>query len=477
MKNLRRTKIICTIGPATNSPSMVKKLIKAGMNCARLNCSHGSIKERQKTFNLLDKARKEMDYPLAILLDTKGPEFRVKQFKNNYVELVEGNEFILTTKNILGDINKVSVTYKNLCKELKAKDRVLINDGLVELEVLEVKEPNIKCRVVIGGVVSNNKSMNFPGKDFDLEYLSKNDKKDLLFAIKNNIEFIACSFVSKASDIKSVRKFLDNNGGQDIYLIAKIENQSGVDNLKKICKYCNGVMVARGDLGVEVSYEKIPAIQKYIIKTCESRGKFVITSTEMLESMIENARPTRAEVSDVANAVYDGSSAIMLSGETAAGKYPIKSVKVMSKIAKSTEESINYSRLLFDRKSISKKLPKTAIARATCTMAVDLSASAIVNITQSGFTAEMISHFKPSIDVIALTSYKKEIYRLALYWGIYPKYFNFDDDKIKPKDVIDAMKEYCINYLDFVPGEKFIINAGIYTKELGYSNSIMLESV
>lgn len=415
MKKLRKTKIICTIGPASQSEEMIKKLIGAGMNCARINCSHGTAKDRQPVIASLKKIRKELNYPLAILMDTKGPEFRIKTFKEGSVKVKDGSKFTFTTDDIEGDEFKVSVTYDKLCKDLSKGDTILVNDGLVKFEVEKVTENNVHCITVIGGELSNNKSMNFPGKDLSLEFLSDTDKQDLLFAIKNDVDFVACSFVSCAEDIKAVRDFMYDNGGMKISLIAKIENQSGIDNLDEICKYCDGIMVARGDLGVEVDYDKLPVIQKQTIISCIRKGKLAITSTEMLESMIENPRPTRAEISDVANAVYDGSSAIMLSGETAAGKYPVEAVEAMSKIAMTAEKAIPYRDLLSLRKPVVEGRTVDAIAKATCTVAINVDAKAIVNVSASGFTSELISNFRPPMDVITITKQKKEYYKLALY--------------------------------------------------------------
>ena len=415
MKDLRKTKIICTIGPASSSEDMVKKLVEAGMNCARINCSHGSAKDRQPVVATLKKVRKDMDVPLAILLDTKGPEFRIKTFSDGKVFVEDGSTFTFTTDDVEGDQTKVSVTYEKLCEDLEPGDIILVNDGLVKFKVEKIEGHNINCKTLIGGELSNNKSMNFPGKDLTVEFLSETDKQDLLFAIKNDLNFIACSFVSNAQDIKSVRDFMYENGGDKISLIAKIENQSGIDNLEEICKHCDGVMVARGDLGVEIDFDKLPAVQKQIIKECGRLGKLAITSTEMLESMIDKPRPTRAEVSDVANAVYDGTAALMLSGETAAGKYPVEAVEAMSKIAKSTEEKVHYRKRFLYAKPVVENRTVDAIAHATCAIAIDVNAKGIVNVTASGFTSELISNFRPDVNVCAITINQHEYYKLALY--------------------------------------------------------------
>lgn len=415
MNALRKTKIICTIGPATNTVEKIKELYAAGMNCARINCSHGTPNDRQPIVANLKKARNELNKPFAILLDTKGPEFRIKSFKNDRVTVKDGDIFTFTTDDIEGDNKKVSVTYKNLSKDLSVGDTILVNDGLVKFEVIKINKADIICKALIGGQLSNNKSMNFPDKNLSLDFLSDDDKEDLLFAIKNKIDFIACSFVSTAQDIKSVKEFLDDNGGSSITLLAKIENQSGVDNLDEICQHCDGILVARGDLGVEVDYDKLPGIQKHIIKKCKTFGKLAITCTEMLESMIEKPRPTRAEISDVANAVYDGTAALMLSGETAIGKYPIEAVEAMAKIAMSAEKGINYANRLARLKTKSNKRTVDAISHATCTIAVDVDAKGISNITSSGYTSKIISNFRPHVPICAITDNLYQFNTLALY--------------------------------------------------------------
>lgn len=474
MKKLRKTKIICTIGPSSNSEEMIRYLIGAGMNCARINCSHGSASDRQPLIAKLKKIRSEMNCPLAILLDTKGPEFRIKSFKNDCVIIEDGSRFIFTTEDVEGDENKVSVTYKNLCKDLDIDDIILVNDGLVKFKVVNIAETEIECETLIGGILSNNKSMNFPGKDLSLEYLSETDKQDLLFAIKNDLDYIACSFVSTADDIKSIRDFMSDNGGSKISLIAKIENQSGIDNLDEICKYCDGIMVARGDLGVEIDYDKLPVVQKEIILSCQKKGKLVITSTEMLESMINNPRPTRAEVSDVANAVYDGSSALMLSGETAAGKHPIEAVEAMAKIAMSAEAAIPYDSLLNYRTTVVEGRTVDAIARATCTVAIDVEAKGIVNISASGFTSELISNFRPPMDVVTITNQKKEYYKLALYWGINPVHEVYKEE-YSSLDILNIAKKYAKQIMGLENGDKFVLNSGWQDDEIGYTNSLLVE--
>ena len=339
---MRKTKIICTIGPASDNEETLTKMCEAGMNVARLNFSHGTHEQHQEKIDLIKKVRAKLNLPIAIMLDTKGPEYRIKTFKDHKVELKDGAEFILTTDDIEGDETRVSVTYKMLPSQLNKGDRVLINNGLVILEVKEIKGADVICNVIVGGTLSDQKSMNFPNKVMQGDFLSEQDKKDLIFGIKNDIDFVAASFVSRKEDMIEMREFLDANGGSDIEVIAKIENRAGVDNIDEISAYCAGIMIARGDLGVEIPFVEVPSVQKRLIKRCRLLGRRVITATEMLESMINNPRPTRAEISDVANAVYDGSSAIMLSGESAAGKYPVEAVKTMSQVAEFTENHINY---------------------------------------------------------------------------------------------------------------------------------------
>lgn len=334
---MRKTKIVCTIGPASSSEEVFADMCKAGLNVARLNFSHGTHEEHQQIFDMIRKVRKKLDLPVAIMLDTKGPEYRIRTFKNKKIMLKDGDLFTFTTRQIDGDETIVSVSYAGLAHDLSVGDTVLVNNGLVIFEVEKIEGTEIHCRVVTGGELSDCKSMSFPHKVLDQVYLSEQDKDDLLFGIQNGIDFVAASFVSRKQDVLDVRRFLDEHGGKDVEIIAKIENQTGIDNVEEICQECSGIMIGRGDLGVEVPFAELPAIQKYLITKCRLLGKRVITATEMLESMIHNPRPTRAEISDVANAVYDGTSAVMLSGESAAGKYPVKTVQTMAEIVEETE--------------------------------------------------------------------------------------------------------------------------------------------
>ena len=362
---MRKTKIVATIGPASSDPAVFAAMCKAGVNVARLNFSHGTHEEQLAKIHMIKKVREELDLPIAIMLDTKGPEYRTGTFKNGKVHINDGDLFTFTTRDVEGSSTIVSVSYKNLAKELRAGDTILVNNGLVGFRVLGVEGTEIRCQAIIGGDLSDHKSMSFPNKVLKQPYLSEQDKKDLLLGIENGVDFIAASFVSCQQDILDLKAFLSAHGGGTIDIIAKIENRAGVDNIESICDVCEGIMVARGDLGVEVPFTELPAIQKQLITTCRLRGTRVITATEMLESMIHNPRPTRAEISDVANAVYDGTSAIMLSGETAAGKYPVQAVETMAAIAAETEQHIHYETLFRNTKFQIRNM-LDAISHATC---------------------------------------------------------------------------------------------------------------
>lgn len=470
---MRKTKIVCTIGPACTDEKVLKEMCLAGMNVARLNFSHGSHEEHLERINLIKKVREELKLPIAIMLDTKGPEYRIKTFKEGKIQLAEGDEFIFTTDEVEGDNTKVSVNYKGLTNDLAVKDKILLNNGLLIFEVTEIKGANIKTKVIVGGELSDRKSMSFPNKTLKQIYLSEQDKKDIIFGIENGIDFIACSFVSCKEDVLSVKKLLDEHDASDISLIAKIENRSGVDNIHEICEVCSGIMVARGDMGVEIPFEELPAIQKQIINTCRLLGKRVITATEMLESMIHNPRPTRAEISDVANAVYDGTSAIMLSGETAAGKYPVLTVKTMAQIAEKTEKDIKYEKRFYQNEF---KIKNTmdAISHAICGMSIDLNAKAIVVCSLSGMTARMVSRFRSPVDIIGLTVDEKIYRRLSLSWGVTPVlcevYPNQDvlfyTAKRKAKEVFDLNK-----------GDTIVITGGNTNGKSGNTNTIKIENI
>lgn len=419
---MRKTKIICTMGPATDDDETLRNLMLAGMDVARLNFSHGTHEEALERINRIKRIREELDIPVAILLDTKGPEIRIKSFKNGSVRLKEGEKFTLYTTDVEGDETKVSITYKNLPRDISAGTRLLIDDGLIELEAVSVKNDRIICEVKSGGVVSNSKGVNVPNVSLNMPYMSQKDIDDILFGIEQDVDFIAASFVRTHEDVLEIRNLLNKNGGSDIRIISKIENSEGVENIDAIIKASNGIMVARGDMGVEIPLEDVPVFQKKIIKKTYYAGKVVITATQMLDSMIRNPRPTRAETTDVANAIYDGTSAIMLSGETAVGKYPVETVKTMATIAERTECDIDYVKRLSNNTEFNKKgMDVTnAISHATCTTAHDLNASAIIALTFGGGTAHLISKFRPSCPIIAPTTNQKTRRQLNLSWGVLP---------------------------------------------------------
>lgn len=410
---MRKTKIICTIGPASSDADTFAAMCRAGLNVARLNFSHGTHEEHKQKLDMIKRVREELGLPIAIMLDTKGPEYRIKTFKNGEIMLHDGDDFTFTTKEVEGDETIVSVSYSDLARDLEVGDTILVNNGLVIFRVTSIDGDDIHCTVVVGGKLSNRKSMSFPGKVLKQEFLSEQDKSDLLFGIENGVDFVAASFVSCRKDVADMKAFLKENGGENIDIIAKIENQSGIDNIEDICSECEGIMIGRGDLGVEVPYTELPAIQKYLITKCRLLGKRVITATEMLESMIYNPRPTRAEISDVANAVYDGSSAIMLSGESAAGKYPVQTVQTMASIAEETEKHIDYVKR-FKNTGFKIKNLRDAISHATCGMAIDINAKAIVVSSLSGTTVRMVSRFRMPIDIVGIATDKRVWYKLAL---------------------------------------------------------------
>ena len=470
---MRKTKIICTIGPASESEEILTRMCRSGMNVARLNFSHGTHEEHQKKFDLIKSVREKLELPIAIMLDTKGPEYRIGTFENKKVMLEEGNEFTFTTDDIVGDETRVSVSYKRLIEDLNIGDRILLNNGLVIFEVLRLEGTNAVCRVVVGGELSDRKSMNFPNKTMTQEYLSEADKSDILFGIQNDIDFVAASFISCEADIRAVRDFLDENGGQKIDVIAKIENRAGVDNIDEICKVADGVMVARGDLGVEIPFVEVPAIQKHLIKKCRLLGKRVITATEMLESMIYNPRPTRAEISDVANAVYDGSSAVMLSGETAVGEHPAEAVRYMAEIAEFTENRIDYTDR-FHRSSFTIKSNADAVSHATCAMAIDVNAKCIVVNSVSGLTARMVSRFRCPVDIIGLTTSEKAWRKLNMSWGVLPVMAEeFESNEVMFYNALRQAKQT----LRLTPGDNVVMTGGLIGGPRGNTNMIRLEVV
>ena len=416
---MRKTKIVCTLGPSTDDYKVLKELARSGMNVARLNLSHGTHAEHRARMDAIRRVRKELGVPLAILLDTKGPEIRVKTFKDGSVDLKKGKLFTLTTREVEGNETEVSVSYELLPGCVSEGDVILLNDGMIELCVDKVNGADIVCKVVHGGVLSNRKSINLPGREIDMPYLSDADRDDLRFAVEEDVDYIALSFVRTSDDVRQAKNFISMCGGDNIQIISKIENRQGVDNAREILELSDGIMVARGDMGVEIPFEELPNIQKTLIKNCYKIGKKVITATQMLESMISSPRPTRAEISDVANAIYDGTSAIMLSGETAAGKFPVEAVRTMAKIAEKTESCINFKKR-FQAHEYTIKSITDAVSQATCASAFDLNAKAIITVSQSGYTARKVSRFRPECVIIAATTSEKVYNQLALNWGVLP---------------------------------------------------------
>lgn len=470
---MRKTKIVCSIGPASESEEVLRGLCLAGMNVARLNFSHGTYEEHLRRINTIKKVRAELNLPIAIMLDTKGPEFRIKTFESGKVFLNDGDKFTFTTDDIVGNRNAVSVSYKHLNEELEVGDKILLNNGLLIFAVDSIEGGNINCTVECGGELSDRKSMSFPGKHLKQEYLSEQDKSDLRFGVENGVDYVACSFVSCRQDMIDIRNYLSEIGGGYIDLIAKIENQSGYDNIEDICEHCDGIMVARGDMGVEVPFEKLPAIQKHLITKCRLLGKRVITATEMLESMIHNPRPTRAEISDVANAVYDGTSAIMLSGETAVGAYPVLTVKTMAKIAETAESDIDYASKFY-ASEFKIKNSVDAISHATCAMAIDIDAKAIVACSLSGMTARLVSRFRAPVPIIGLTTNEITWRKLALSWGVTPVIC----DKYTSIDVLFYIaKNTAAEVFSLAKGDKIVVTGGDITGKSGNTNLIKVEEL
>lgn len=417
---MRKTKIICTIGPASESEDVLRKLMIEGMDVARFNFSHGTHEEQLEKLNRVKRLREELDLPVAALLDTKGPEIRLKQFENGKVELKTGQKFTLTTREVMGNDEIVSITYKDLPKDVSVGGRILIDDGLIELHINEIEDTEIHCTVVNGGVVSNQKGVNVPDTILSMPFISERDYDDICFGIENDFDFIAASFTRTADDILQIRKILEEKNCTTMNIIAKIENMQGVQNIHEIIRVADGIMVARGDMGVEIPMEDVPVLQKKIIREVYRAGKHVITATQMLDSMMKNPRPTRAEATDVANAIYDGTSAIMLSGETAAGAYPVEAVRTMATIAERTEQDINYRQRFKQFKDNTVIDVTNAISHATCTTGMDLNAAAIITVSKSGHTARMISKFRPTCPIIACTISENVYRQLNLSWGVRP---------------------------------------------------------
>ena len=472
---LKKTKIVCTIGPASRDADTMREMLEAGMNVARLNFSHGTHEEHRKTIETFRRVRDEQDRPAAILLDTKGPEIRLGDFENGSEILEEGDEFTLTSEECLGTKERVSTTYKALPSQVSLGTSILIDDGRVRLRVAGTTEDEVRCIIVNGGKVSNRKGVNIPNQSLDLEYISEADRQDILFGIEMDVDYVAASFVRSGADVKVLRSLLNENGGDRIKIISKIENTEGIENFKEILALSDGIMIARGDMGVEVDFEKLPGIQKKFIKECCKAGKTVITATQMLESMTHSPAPTRAEITDVANAVFDGTSAVMLSGESAAGDYPVETVKAMANIVSQAEEDAEaVNQYKFLEVETNDRDVSNAMGHAACTTAHDIKASAIVAITTSGYTAEMMAKYKPVEPIIAATPDSKTYHQQALTRGVYPvltqRSSNWNDLMEKAIEGAERMK--------FVKkGDCIVLSAGMPLQVPGTTNLIRVKTI
>lgn len=472
--NMRGTKIVCTIGPASESEEMLIQLVTAGMNVARLNFSHGNHEEHKKRIDTIKMVRQKLQKPVAIMLDTKGPEVRLGTFKDGMAEINAGDQFVLTIEDVLGDNTRCSITYKELPKEVSEGTKILIADGLIELRVVDKTETEVICQVVNGGTLADRKNVNIPGATSKLPAITQKDVSDLIFGIENDIDMVAASFIRKATDVLEIRKILEENGGGFISIISKIENQEGVDNVDEILKVSDGLMVARGDLGVELPAEEIPLTQKMLIKKCNNLGKPVITATQMLDSMMRNPRPTRAEVTDIANSILDGTDAIMLSGETAAGKYPIDAVKTMAIIAERTERDLDY-RLIGKRQEFQDRVTvANAISHASCTTANELGAAAIITPTQSGSTARMVSKFRPRAPIIAATFDERVRRKLCLSFGVHSVLIQGVDST---DDLIEQSVDQAIANEYVSSGDLVVITAGVPAGVAGTTNLIKVHII
>lgn len=471
---MRKTKIVCTIGPSSESLENTKKLINAGMNVARLNFSHGDFEEHGNRIKVIRQASQELGKTVAILLDTKGPEIRLGKLKEEPIELNQGDTITLTTEEILGDRNRIPVTYANLPADVAVGATILIDDGLIGLTVEEVKGTEIKCRIVNSGPIKSKKGVNVPGVHISLPGITEKDAGDIVFGIQQGVDFIAASFVRKATDVLEIRELLERHNASHIQIISKIENQQGVDNLDEILEVSDGLMVARGDLGVEIPAEEVPLVQKQMIQKCNRAGKPVITATQMLDSMQRNPRPTRAEASDVANAIFDGTDAIMLSGETAAGKYPVESVQTMSRIAVRAESALDYREIFTKQAKAQQATVTEAISQAVANAALDLNTKAIITSTESGYTARMVSKYRPKSPIIAVTPVEQVMRRLALIWGVLPVLGT-------PAETTDAMFDIAvqggINSGMVRLGDTVIITAGVPVGRSGSTNLIKIHTI
>lgn len=471
---MRKTKIVCTIGPSSESLENTKKLILAGMNVARLNFSHGDFEEHGSRIKNIRQAAKELNKTVAILLDTKGPEIRTGKLAVEPIELVQDEYITLTTEEILGDKDRISITYKDLPNDVEVGSTILIDDGLIGLTVVGIEGTEIKCRIVNGGTIKSKKGVNVPGVAISLPGITEKDANDIVFGIEQDIDFIAASFVRKASDVQEIRDLLAKHNASHIKIISKIENQQGVDNLDEILEASDGLMVARGDLGVEIPAEEVPLVQKRMIEKCNLAGKPVITATQMLDSMQRNPRPTRAEASDVANAIFDGTDAIMLSGETAAGKYPVESVLTMSRIAEKAESALNYREIFLKQRIAQETTVTEAISQSVAISALDLNAKAIISSTESGLTARVVSKYRPQAPIIAVTTKERTLRQLALTWGVTPI-------QGKTASSTDEMFEYSLKGgLEsglVKPGDLVVITAGVPLGQSGSTNLVKVSQI
>lgn len=471
---MRKTKIVCTIGPASESLDNLKKLIEAGMNVARLNFSHGDFEEHGGRIHNIRLASKELGKTVAILLDTKGPEIRLGKLKEEPIELEQGDSIILTTDEIVGDRERVSVSYKGLAGDVRPGSSILIDDGLIGLTVTEVRGSDIHCRIVNSGPIKSRKGVNVPKDKISLPGMTEKDAADIVFGIEQGIDFIAASFVRKAQDVLEIRELLNKHNASHIQIISKIENEEGVQNLDEILEVSDGLMVARGDLGVEIPAEEVPLVQKRMIQKCNFAGKPVITATQMLDSMQRNPRPTRAEASDVANAIFDGTDAIMLSGETAAGKYPVESVQTMSRIAERAEAALQYREILNKQSTAQQTTVTEAISQAVANSALDLNAKAIITPTESGFTARMVSKYRPKCPIIAVTPNEGVMRRMCLVWGVLP----VRSEKAETTDsMIEMAVESGVGAGYVHPGDLVVITAGVPVGRSGTTNLIKVHQV
>ena len=469
---MRRTKIVCTLGPSTDKEEVLRNLMKNGMNVARMNFSHGTHEEQKVRLDMIKKLREELNLPVAALLDTKGPEIRIGDVEGGKLELKPGQEFTLTTEEMLGTEKKVTITYKELYKDVEPGDSILIDDGLIGMEVVRIDESDIVCRVKNGGFISNHKGVNVPGVELNMPFVSPKDLADIVFAVEQDYDFIAASFTRTAEDIMEIRKILQEHGGEKIHIIAKLENKQGVKNCEDILRVADGIMIARGDMGVEIPLEEVPVIQKELIRKAMHMGKPVITATQMLDSMMKNPRPTRAETSDVANAIYQGTSAIMLSGETAAGAYPIEAVQTMAKIAERTEQDIDYSREFKPRKLAEAPDVTSAISHATCTTAADLKAAAIVAVSKSGRTVSRIAKYLPVCPIIGCTTDERVYRQLNLLWGVTPVV-------MKEANTADELFDHAVELAEqkglIARGELVVIAAGVPVGLSGTTNMMKVQ--